>query len=182
LRVITGSARGRKLDTPQGLDTRPTTEFVKEAMFSIIQFEIPGAFVLDLFSGSGQLGIEALSRGARFCVFVDSSRDAFAVTKSNLESTGLFKNSRLALMDSISFLKTTKDTFDIALLDPPYSHDIVAQALPLLAPKMSDSGTIICESAVGDSLPAQAGAFTAVKEYRYGKKKLTIYRNEAFIR
>lgn len=179
MRVITGSARGRRLITLEGLDVRPTSDMVKEAMFSIVQFELEGAMVLDLFAGSGQLGIEALSRGARFAVFVDSSRESQEVTRQNLQSTELAKNSRVAAMDSLSFLQTTKDSFDIALLDPPYHKGIIEQALPLLAPHMNESGIILCESAADETLPIEAGRFAKKKEYRYGKIKLTAYRAPA---
>lgn len=176
MRVITGSARGRRLNTLEGLDVRPTTDQVKEAMFSIIQFEVEGAMVLDLFAGSGQLGIEALSRGARFAVFVDQSRKAQEVIRENLQHTGLAKQSRVAAMDAIAFLQSTKETFDIALLDPPYRTDLIEKALPLLAEHMSPGGVILCETAKEETLPEEAGAFRKKKEYRYGKIKLTAYR------
>lgn len=176
MRVITGSARGRRLITLDGLDVRPTTDMVKEAMFSIIQFEVEGAMVLDLFAGSGQLGIEALSRGARFAVFVDQSRDSQNVVRENLQNTGLAKASRVAAMDSLAFLRTTKDTFDIALLDPPYHKGLIGEALPLLSPHMSEGGIILCESSREEELPDEAGRFCKKKEYRYGKIKLTAYR------
>lgn len=176
MRVITGSARGRRLITLEGQDVRPTTDMVKEALFSIIQFEVEGAMVLDLFAGSGQLGIEALSRGARFAVFVDSARNSQEVVWQNLQNTGLGKQSRVAAMDSLAFLRSTKDTFDIALLDPPYHKGILEEALPLLAPHMSEGGIILCETALDEALPEKAGTFCKKKEYRYGKIKLTAYR------
>ncbi|MEG1942311.1 MAG: 16S rRNA (guanine(966)-N(2))-methyltransferase RsmD [Angelakisella sp.] len=176
MRVITGTARGRKLITLEGNDVRPTTDKVKEAMFSAIQFEIEGARVLDLFCGSGQLGLEALSRGAAYCTFVDQSRDAQNVTRENLQATGLSKNSKVAAMDAMAFLQSTQGGFDIALLDPPYGKELVSTALPKLAEKMSDSGVIICETAVTDELPETVGDFAAVRNRRYGKIMLTIYR------
>ncbi|MEG0542568.1 MAG: 16S rRNA (guanine(966)-N(2))-methyltransferase RsmD [Angelakisella sp.] len=176
MRVITGSARGRKLITLEGTDVRPTTDMVKEAMFSMIQFEVEGARVLDLFCGSGQLGVEALSRGAAYCTFVDLSRDAQSVTRENLQATGLSKNSKVAAMDAMAFLKTTGAEFDIALLDPPYSKGLVSDALPMLADKMSESGVILCETALTDELPETVGDFSVVKSTRYGKIKLTVYR------
>lgn len=176
MRVITGIARGRRLVTLEGDDVRPTTDMVKEAMFSIIQFELEGARVLDLFCGSGQLGIEALSRGAAYCTFVDKSRASQEVTLGNLQSTGLGKNSKVAAMDALSFLRSTQGQFDIALLDPPYGQDIAGEVLPLLAQKMSPSGVIIFESALHDELPEAAGELVCVKTYRYGKIKLTAYR------
>lgn len=178
MRVITGSARGRKLQTLPSLDVRPTTDMVKEAMFSIIQFEIEGAMVLDLFAGSGQLGIEALSRGARSAVFVDSSRKAQDVVRVNLDATEFSKQARIAGMDSLAYLQGTADRFDIALLDPPYQQQLAAKALPLLAGKMTQSGVIICETQRDEVLPQQAGDFKLHRTYRYGKVLLTVYRRE----
>ena len=120
MRVITGSARGRKLKTLEGVDVRPTTDRVKEAVFSIVQFDVQGAAVLDLFAGSGQMGIEALSRGAKLAVFVDSSKRSLEVVRDNLKTTGLAPSSRVVTMDYKSFLAGTRDQFDIAFLDPPY--------------------------------------------------------------
>ncbi len=177
MRVITGIARGRKLQTLEGRDIRPTTDRVKEAMFSIIQFEVQGAFVLDLFAGSGSLGIEALSRGARHCVFVDNSRESQAVIKQNLQTTGLLQNARVMATDAAAYLQSCKETIDIALLDPPYHQGLVAQVLPKLCEKMRDTGVIVCETQIDETLPQQAGNFQIFREYRYGKIKLTIYRN-----
>lgn len=176
MRVITGIARGRKLNTLQGREVRPTTDQVKEAMFSIIQFEVEGAAVLDLFAGSGQLGIEALSRGARLAVFVEQNRKAQEMVRQNLLSTRLVERSRVTAMDAIAFLQECRDTFDIALLDPPYNSGLLEKALPLLAPKMSVGGIILCESAPGETLPPKVGDFCIKKEYRYGRIKLTAYR------
>ena len=177
MRVITGTARGRKLLTPEGLDTRPTSDMVKEAVFSIIQFEIEGAVFLDLFAGSGQMGIEALSRGARAVSFVDNSREAQNVILKNLEVTGFKPKAKVAMMESAAFVKATSDTFDIAFLDPPYNSGLIGQILPLLAEKMAPGGIIICESEKREELPDEAGSFKKHKEYRYGKIKLTSYRS-----
>ena len=117
MRVITGTARGRVLRTLEGEDVRPTTDRVKEAVFSIIQFEIEGRRVLDLFAGSGQLGIEALSRGAASATFVDMSKDSLSTVKYNLEHTKLGDNAKVVQTDALSFLKLTKDKFDIVFLD-----------------------------------------------------------------
>ncbi len=176
MRVITGTARGRKLAAPQGLDTRPTSDMAKEALFSIIQFEVEGALVLDLFAGSGQLGIEALSRGARAAVFVDASREANQVITQNLEHTRLKDRARIAMMDAVAFFKTVREPFDIALLDPPYGKGLIGTVLPLLAPCMAPGGIIICETERDEMLPEAAGTFAVRKEYRYGKAKLTTYR------
>ncbi len=176
MRVITGSARGRKLVAPEGLQTRPTSDMAKEALFSIIQFEVEGAVVLDLFAGSGQLGIEALSRGARSAAFVDNSKEAQKAVTINLEQTGFKPSAKVFMTDALSFLRSAKETFDIALLDPPYNMGLIEEVLPLLSEKMSDGGIIICETERDEKLPELAGRFKKVKEYRYGKAKLTTYR------
>lgn len=176
MRVITGSAKGRGLKTLEGLEVRPTTGKVKEAVFSIIQFRIPGAVVLDLFAGSGQMGIEALSRGAKLAVFVDSDKRAQAVIRDNLKATGLAAGSKVAAMDALSFVRSAKEVFDIAFLDPPYRKGLLEQVLPELAEKMSFDGVILCEHGRDEPLPESAGEFMKEREYRYGKIMVTAYR------
>ena len=176
MRVITGSARGRKLVTLDGRDVRPTTDMVKEAMFSILHFELEQAMVLDLFAGSGQLGIEALSRGARCCIFVDQSVQSQQVIKQNLATTQLASKARVAAMDAKAFIRSTGETFDIALLDPPYDSGILPEVLPLVAEKMNDGGAILCETRLHEELPEEVGQFYLKKKYRYGKIALTLYR------
>lgn len=176
MRVITGTARGRNLLTLPGEDVRPTTDRVKEAMFSIIQFEVEGSQVLDLFAGSGQLGIEALSRGAAYATFVDSARESIDCIKTNLQKTNLKPNSCVVQTDAFSFLKTSSGSFDIALLDPPYSKGLLQRALPLVAERMNPNGVIICEHPYGEEMPESAGEFEKFREYKYGKLGLTVYR------
>lgn len=176
MRVITGSARGRVLQTLPGDDVRPTIDRVKEAVFSIIQFEIEGRRVLDLFGGSGQMGIEALSRGAQSCVFVDNSRVATDVIKENLKTTKLAEKSQVLLTDALTFLKTTKLTFDIVFLDPPYSSGLLQKALALVAEKVAMGGVIICETPHCEELPETVGSMSLFKDYKYGKTKITVYR------
>lgn len=175
MKVITGSARGRNIITVEGLDVRPTTQKVKEAVFSTIQFNIPSAMVLDLFCGSGQMGIESLSRDAKFAVFVDSSNKSLEITKKNLMETSLFKQARVVMMDYKSFLSTTKDIFDIAFLDPPYSKGILDEALPLLADKMAEKGVILCEHESTEKVLENFGEFTLKKQYNYGRISITRY-------
>lgn len=175
MRVITGSARGKKLKTLEGMDVRPTSDKVKEAIFSIIQFDIPSASVLDLFAGSGQLGIEALSRGASHCVFVDKSRESIGIVRENVESVGFSKQSRILNMDSLDYLKTAKSGLDIAFLDPPYRHNLCQEALELLCPKMNDGAIAVCEHEKETVLPDEVGEFKVMKRYRYGNISLTTY-------
>ncbi|MEG1819207.1 MAG: 16S rRNA (guanine(966)-N(2))-methyltransferase RsmD [Oscillospiraceae bacterium] len=177
MRIITGTARGRKLLTLEGVDVRPTTERVKEAIFSAIQFEIEDRRVLDLFAGSGQLGIEALSRGARCATFIDQSRKSIEIIEENLKSTNLDKNTIVKNTNAVDFLSMTKDTFDIAFLDPPYHNDLITKCLPLLCEKMSQGGVVICETQADEELPDNVGNFKIFREYKHGKIKMTIYRS-----
>ena len=177
MRVITGTARGRKLVTVEGTEVvRPTTDGVKEAIFSAIQFEIEGRTVLDLFAGSGQLGIEALSRGAGEAYFVDSAAVSIKAVRDNLKSTGLEENARVVNMPFSAFLKSTRAVFDIAILDPPYNYKIIQKALPNLVEKMSENGVIICEHERECVLPKKIGRFEVVKQLRHSRTTVTIYR------
>lgn len=176
MRVITGSARGRRLITLEGDDVRPTTDIVKEAMFSIIQFEVEGSRILDLFGGCGQLSIEALSRGAESAVIVDSSRKSIEVIKKNLETTSFSKKAVVINSDAVAFLSRRSEKYDIALLDPPYSKGILEKVLPKVPDVMEETGVIICEAPYGDVLPEEAGEFRLMKKYRYGKTGLFLYR------
>ncbi len=176
MRVITGSARGRKLITLEGDDVRPTTDIVKEALFSIIQFEIEGRKVLDLFGGCGQLAIEALSRGAESAAIVDKSKKSVEVIRKNLETTGFTRKAVVINSDAISFLSARNDRYDIALLDPPYSKGILQQALEKVPRVMNEGGVIICEAPFNEELPEKADNFILQKKYRYGKTGLFLYR------
>ncbi len=178
MRVITGSAKGRRLKTLAGMDVRPTTDGVKEAIFSIVQFEVEGAVVLDLFAGSGQLGIEALSRGASKVVFVDNSLESIKVVKDNLKHTGLEENAVVINTANNAFLRSTRDKFDIAILDPPYNHNLIQKSMPQLIEKMAETGIIICEHEKETKLPESFGDFTVSKVYRHGRATLTAYRKK----
>ena len=140
MRVITGSARGRRLNELKGYDTRPTTDKVKEGIFSAIQFIIEGADVLDLFAGSGQLGIEALSRGAKSAVFVDSAKDAQGCITENLKNCGFLDNAKLKSTDAALYLAGAFERFDIAFLDPPYAAQQLATVLPAVSRVMRAGG------------------------------------------
>ncbi len=178
MRVITGTARGRKLETLPGEDvTRPTTESVKEAVFSMIQFEIEDKSVLDLFAGSGQLGIEALSRGAKKCTFVENNKQAYKIVEENVKHCKLESGARIVMSDAYSFL-SRRDSFDIAFLDPPYKQGIIEKCLPSLLPMMSDDGIVICETSRDESLPEKIDGFYADRVRNYGKTKITLYRRE----
>lgn len=178
MRVISGSARGRNLAVLPGDSTRPTTSVVKEAAMNILQFELEGAAVLELFAGTGQVGIEALSRGARLAVFVDQNRKCETVIRQNLETTKLAPKAKLFTADAVGWLsrQTPGRVYDIAFLDPPYEKGLLEKALPLTAALLHPAGAILCESARNEELPESAGEFRVFREYRYGKRKLTLYR------
>jgi 16S rRNA (guanine966-N2)-methyltransferase len=173
MRVITGIARGRKLAEPLGMDIRPTTDMVKEAVFNIVQFDVEGRKVLDLFAGTGQLGIEALSRGAASAVFIDSSRTAAELCRSNLDKCGL--RGTVKQTDSLGYL-TSCGQFDLIFVDPPYQSGLYDEVLRRIIEFdiLSEGGIIVCESDRDTELP-ETEQFLR-REYRYGKVKLTVYR------
>ena len=177
MRVITGSARGRRLITPEGLDTRPTTDKVKEAICSSLQFDFPGANVLDLFAGSGQMAIEALSRGARRATFIDADQRAIECIRQNVKNCRFADSSVILRSDAASFLQRNHEKFDIAFLDPPYRHDTLQQILPLLAENMQENGIIVCEHEPECNLPQTILHFDLQKQKKYGKIIISVYRN-----
>lgn len=175
MRIITGTMRGKKLITPEGEAVRPTSDRVKEALFDILQFRIEGRRFLDLFAGSGQIGLEALSRGAAQAVLVDSSRASQQVIEKNVRAAGFGDRARLVPMDFASFLQSDPGTYDIAFLDPPYRAGLLQQALPLAAERMNPGGIIVCEHPREEVLPETAGEFARYRQYRYGKVMLTSF-------
>lgn len=176
MRVITGSARGRVLKELEGLETRPTTGKVKESLFSIIQFDIEGRRVLDLFAGTGQLGIEALSRGAAECVFVERRTDAVKLIRENLALCKLEDRAHVRQGEALPYLKSG-EKFDLIFLDPPYASGLLSQALTDIAAFdiCRAHGIIIAESAADAVLPDLPAPYALYREYRYGKIKLTVY-------
>ena len=158
MRVIAGEAHGTPLATLPGEDvTRPTIDRVKEAMFSIVQFDLPGARVLDLYAGSGQLGIEALSRGAARCVFLDENREAVNIVMRNCKTCGVFDRSRVNVGEAARYLSACREI------------------LPAVDKCTAPGGTVLCESETGLVLPAQVGGLTLQKQYKYGKVLLWKY-------
>ena len=180
MRVITGKARGVTLKTPEGIQTRPTSDRVKEAMFSIIQFEIPSAKVLDLFGGTGQLGIEALSRGAKSATFVDASDAACRLIKENLKRTRFEQEGRVVKSDYLSYLTRCNETYQIIFLDPPYAEVFLENALKCITEIdiLQSGGIIVAERPLGKDLPWDFEGYTRSKDYKYGKVLLTIYRKD----
>ena len=178
MRVITGIARGRKLKVLEGDSVRPTTDKVKESVFSAIQFDIEGRRVLDLFAGSGQLGIEAISRGAEKVTFIDNFDDSLNVVRENIANLDFSEFVNIMKSDYASYLLMTPDRFDIAFLDPPYNKGILQNALEIIPRVMNEYGIVVCEHPVKEVLPEQVDRFKIHKTYKYGKIAVTIYRNE----
>ena len=180
MRVISGKARGIPLKTPEGMLTRPTGDRVKEAMFSIIQFDIPGAAVLDLFGGTGQLGIEALSRGAKSATFVDQNKNACSLIRENLKKTKLYDCGRVIQSDYQQYLRTCNEKYHIIFLDPPYAEVFLENSLKIITEIdiLQSGGIIATEYPFGKVLPESLGADFRSKQYKYGKTVLTIFRKD----
>ena len=181
MRVIAGSARGTVLKTPEGMLTRPTADRVKEAVFSILHFDVQNAVVLDLFGGTGQLGIEALSRGARRAVFVDHQQKACELIKENLRRTKFTGQGSVVRGDYLEYLRRCREKFDIILLDPPYAEIFLENALKCIAEIdiLRDDGIIVTERPVEKALDIRMPGFTRSRDYKYGKTLITLYRRES---
>lgn len=178
MRVITGKARGVQLKTPDGMTTRPTSDRVKEALFSVIQFDIQGARVLDLFGGTGQLGIEALSRGAKSAVFVDASDAACRLIRENLKRTRLAETADVIRSDYMAYLKRCGDSFDIIFLDPPYAEVFLENALKKITEIdiLQSGGIIVTERPTGKELLWEFDGYIRSRDYKYGNTIITLYR------
>ena len=182
MRIITGKARGTKLQTLAGEATRPTAERTKEAIFSMINFDIAGARVLDLFAGSGQLGLEALSRGAKSAVLNDSSREAAAIIRANAEKTRLVDSCEILSTDWQPVLRrfAGRERFELSFLDPPYAGGFLPKVLAKMIEwdLLSDGAVIVCESAneedVFDGNEELKNQFTIRRVARYGAACVTI--------
>ena len=164
MRVISGIVGGRKLKSPDGEAVRPTTDHVKEAIFNILQFDLEGRRVLDLFGGSGQMGIEALSRGAREAVFTDNNRSSIALIR-----------------DALSFL-SRGEKFDVIFVDPPYDSGLYAPVLQRInaVDNLTEGGIIMCEARAGTELPDMLEPYHKLRERRYGSVKICLYTKAVY--
>ncbi len=180
MRVITGKARGARLKTLEGLTTRPTAEKAKEAIFSSLFDFVEGKNVLDLFAGSGQMGIEALSRGAKHATFVEQDKKAVQIVKENLENTKLEKQATVAMNDAFAFLKSNFKIYDLVFLDPPYNKGLVVSALEMLSDEqaVADDGIIVCESDDKDVIPESVGCFKMYKQSYYSRTVISYFAME----
>ena len=174
LRIITGKAKGKRIETLEGEATRPTSERIKEAVFSSIQFDIENRRVLDLFAGSGQLGLEALSRGASSASFVDSEREAMDIVKKNAKATGFFDECRYMVSDWRNYIRKAsgKDKYDLVFIDPPYSMECCADALARLssAELLAVGAIVVLESGTEQIDTDSLSDFEVIKSTHYGKK------------
>ncbi len=180
MRIIGGERRGKKLLTPTGMDTRPTLDRVKQRMFDSIQFEIEGKVVLDLFAGSGQLGLEALSRGAAFCHFNDMDRNAALTVQKNITACAFEKKSSVTCNlynDCVTICKRKGLRFSLVLLDPPYQQGLLSAALAKLmdAEILEEDALVICERALEEEWTVPAG-FSLYKEKKCGQVAFSILK------
>lgn len=177
MRVIAGEYKGRRLTSPMDDRVRPTTDKVKEAIFSILMNEVYGSNVLDLFSGTGNLGLEALSRGAEHCWFCDSSRDSIKLIKHNISYCRADERSTVMAGDFRKVLARISDPMDIILLDPPYDMGLLPECFELIEEYdiLDENGLILAEHRKEEVLPEQIGKFVRVKERKYGKVVISIY-------
>ncbi len=177
MRVISGKARGKKLHTIEGLDTRPTTDRIKESIFNLIQFDIPDAKVLDLFAGSGALGIEAASRGAEQVKLVENSRKCHAVIEANIDDTNLGEVVSLFKSNVMSILLRLNEKFDVIIMDPPYGKGLVQQVIGVIDAEnlLSEDGIIVIEHSIKDVLEEKIGSFVINKHKKYGKTLISVY-------
>lgn len=178
MRIIAGSAKGRRFDAPEGKNTRPTLDRVKEAMFGMIQFDIEGRRVLDLFSGSGNLGLEALSRGAESVVFCDSDRKAAELVRRNCALLGFEGRGEVFCCDCfllISQLAHEGRAFSLVLLDPPYESGLTVRVLGEMAERglMADGCIILAEHAWRFPVALDMPCFTVGKPHKYGDAAVT---------
>lgn len=183
MRIITGKARGTHLLTLEGNETRPTTERAKEAIFSILYTEVEGRYVLDLFAGSGQLGLEAVSRGARHATLVDASRQAVSIIEKNVKKTHFEGDCTVICADVDGFLRSDRAQYDLVFLDPPYASKLTARALSLLVScgRLAPGAVVVAETGEerdvfgedAETAASLAAAFRVTKRVRYGKACVT---------
>lgn len=181
MRIISGSRRGMNLFTLKGEHTRPTLDKVKESIFSMIQFEIEDAICLDMFAGSGAMGIEAISRGAKFVYFVDNNTSAIDIVRKNVQKARFEESARIISANSLSYVQSCKPTrFDIVFLDPPYKRGLITAAMQSLMEHdvLQPNALIVCEYHVEDDICEEYGHFKLFKSKKYSDTMVGIYKNE----
>ncbi|KXZ39614.1 16S rRNA (guanine(966)-N(2))-methyltransferase RsmD [Alkalithermobacter thermoalcaliphilus JW-YL-7 = DSM 7308] len=181
MRIISGTLRGLRLKSPKSMNIRPTSDRVKESVFNIINSNIADSFVLDLFSGTGSLGIECLSRGAYSCTFVDNSKESISILKENLNKARMLQKSDIIFSDVISALNklaVKRDRFDIIFMDPPYLKKLIIPALETISKSeiLEEDGIIIVEHDSKDVIPDKVGNLTKYREKQYSSTKISFFK------
>ena len=178
MRIITGKYKGRKLYTPKDRHVRPTSDRVKEAIFSMLGEAIMDNRVLDLFAGTGSLGLESLSRGASHCVFVDNNRESIQLIKDNIAHLGAARESTVISGDYRIALNQMKDPFDLIFMDPPYHVEEIEDILLTIDKKglLKEKGAIVVERDHRHTLPEEIGSYRTVKSKKYGMTRITFYQ------
>ncbi|MBF8982187.1 16S rRNA (guanine(966)-N(2))-methyltransferase RsmD [Lutibacter sp. B2] len=184
MRVISGIAKGKRLMAPKGLETRPTTDRVKESIFSMINNYIIESNVLDLFSGTGSLGIEAISRGANYGYFVDNNKNSIKVINENIKTTGFEEKSEVLWSDTLNVIKQLGENgkkINIIFMDPPYLKDLIVPCIEAIDSErlLDEEGIIVVEHDIKDNIPAEIGSLKKIKEKKYGNTRISIYTEEA---
>ena len=180
MRIIAGELKGRKLVTPKDDSVRPTTDKVKEAVFSMLMPWLPDSVVLDLFAGTGSLGLEALSRGAKRAYFVDRDRRSIAMVRENVAHCRVEDRSVILCSDHASAMNRIHDTVDIVFLDPPYKAGLMTDCLQRLDSSglVPEGGLVVAEHGAQETLPEECAGFNRIKERRYGKICISVYERE----
>lgn len=183
MRIITGIAKGRTIKAPEGMKTRPTSDRVKEALFNIIRNKIFDSNVLDLFAGSGNLGLEALSRGARHCTFVESDKNAFKVLKENINNLSFNEKSSTYFGDAFTILKNIKAMdikYDLIFLDPPYGKGLVEKSIATIFEfeVYNKNCLIVAELDQNDDIIGNIGEFKNFRVEKYGRTLIALWKRE----
>lgn len=175
MRIIAGVRKGLRLKAPEGMDTRPTTDRVKEAVFNIIQTHLPARRVLDLYAGSAAMGLEALSRRSDKCVFVERDRKALSLVRHNISLAGFDDSAEVVASDALSYLDSAAPEFDIIFMDPPYNKGLISPSLFKVSQRglLSRDGIIVVETEKGGEEP-QCPDFKTVRQAVYGKVVITV--------
>lgn len=181
MRIIAGTARGRRLKSPKGMSTRPTSDRVREALFNILSPQVPNSNFLDIFSGTGAVAIEAISRGATRAVMVEKERISVPIILSNIKMCGLSEQTEVLNLDvarALKLLGDRKDSFDLIFLDPPYKKGFEVPTIERIQTNglLKHGGIVVVESSKADLPPEQVGQVVAYRRERYGDTALTFYR------
>ncbi|MFZ0943450.1 MAG: 16S rRNA (guanine(966)-N(2))-methyltransferase RsmD [Syntrophobacteraceae bacterium] len=180
MRIIAGAFRGRRLHAPKGNRIRPTIDWVREAVFNMIATEVPGAKVLDLFAGTGAMGLEALSRGAHSCFFVDNSAEAVSLIRENVQLCAAQDRSRIIhgpAASAIRRLGSENELFDLIFMDPPYGKGYIEKTLEIVGAIARDDALVIAEHHIKDKPPVVPAIWRKDRERKYGDTLISVYSN-----